>query len=376
MVFKSQAGKIICVFLVLWIVLAGGFLVGQSRPQSDREQLENAKRWGFNENTIWELALYEGLMRIHQGQYKETYEYLSQMVQKQKPGAEVHRCIALLRLAFAKMHGVKETAGEWGKSAQQQIGLLESKENKSDGDYVLLAALKYVDERQGGALAISKPYLDYLLLPTTKSLWADWAYWEKTRLTSRTIWAIGDELGIVTCEVGKNKQLGCLVVSDCDGEPERTIRARGASVFLNKHPHSYMARQMRIEILDDRKQSLSRALEVLSRGDWYLDGQTDGLLALTTEQFRELRKKTYSDLKALDAKIPACVTSLFRAEYQLDDFLYSGKNAPGEDSIINYFQGVNESRGRKSIPESILKWLDSMPAIKKPEIHRAKEVAE
>jgi hypothetical protein len=368
---RNMMGVVVCVGSC--VLVAGLCFANEKSPEDADKGARGIKQWGINEDTTWEYALYEGLMRFHKGQYRETVDYLSQMVQTHKPGPEVHRCIALLRLAFSRMAGPQERVGEWSQAAQKQIELIEKKEQKTNGDYVLLATLKYVDERQVDALVMSKPYLDHLLSPAASSPWADWAYWERTRLASSKIDAIGDELGLLVCEVKKVERTACLLDADGDGELEGAVRARGAAAFLAKHPRSYMGRQMRTELFQWRARRLSTAIEALGHGEWYVSSHEGGDIPVASAQLVELYKATDGFLKAAEAKIPARVVILLNAEGKLDEFLWHGQQTPFGDSIQRYFDGVMEARGKAAVPETVRKWVEALPRTSGPEIHKLEE---
>ena len=100
------------------------------------------------ETRDWRKVLYRGLQLWYQGEYEKCYTLIADAVRNSRPGPEVHRCLALMRLSFLQMHGTDTlcllSSRPLSASAAGRIRELEAVANPTDIDLVFLATLRGV----------------------------------------------------------------------------------------------------------------------------------------------------------------------------------------------------------------------------------------
>jgi len=258
--------------------------------------------------------------------------------------------------------GRKEPFRKWNDGALKHIESIALKEQKADVDYVILAALKYVGQKQCDGVSVSEPFLKRLLSESARSPWADWAYWQRTRLLSEEAWTFEEDLGVVPCDIGSTKRLGCLT-----DNPREIVKARGAAAWLRKHPRTYMARQMRLDLYQGRMWLARTALESLASNEWFIDkDDADGVFPLTGEQVDSVRRARDA-VRSVGKAVPRHVEALAQAEDKVDDFLW---NAHPKENILIYLRGVVNVKGKDALPATVRQWLQKLPPTKQPERHR------
>jgi len=96
----------------------------------------------------WEGLLYRGLRLCYQDEYQNAFEMMQNAVRSKDPGPEVHRCLALMYHAFARVHDLYMPVTKWNSSAMEYLDRLEALKEPSDADLVILATLKHVQARR------------------------------------------------------------------------------------------------------------------------------------------------------------------------------------------------------------------------------------
>ena len=308
----------------------------------------------------WESLLYQGLRLCYQGEYRSAFEMVEKAVRSEKPGPEVHRCLALMRHAYVQTRGQHLTVSEWKTSVAEDLGRLEALKEPGDADLVILATLKYAHVCHAGSILTSEPFLDKLIDPVRKSPWRDWAYWEKARVVASKAWvSTRTAWGSVEFLQGDTRQIGCL-----DDHPDETLPARAAQAFLKENPDSYMGDTMRKELCHWRVMRAYRGIHELIQNEWYSNGSQMGLFPLSEEQV-QLFKKTEETFAAISALAPEDVRRLMTAEGALDNLLWFAHPAP-KRTIVAYLKAVLEVRGPAALPEDVHRWLSGHPEVEKP----------
>lgn len=306
----------------------------------------------------WARLLYRGLYLRYQGEYQNAFEMVEKAVRSEKPGPEVHRCLGLMHHAFVNSSGERLLA--WKASVAENLDRLEALKEPGDADLVILATLKHVYLRSEAGMATSEPFLDKLIDPARKSLWRDWAYWEKARVVAfKAYVSTGLAWGSVEFVQDGTRLIGCL-----DDHPDETLPARAAQAFLKENPDSYMGDTMRKELYHWRVMRAYRGIHELIQNEWYSNGSQMGLFPLSEEQV-QLFKKTEETFAAISALAPEDVRRLVTAEGALDNLLWFAHPAP-KRTIVAYLRAVLEFKGPAALPEDVHQWLSGQPAVEEP----------
>jgi len=323
-----------------------------------------SSRWHENADTTWERCLYKGLQLYYQGEYQSAFEMIQSAVRSEKPGPEVHRCLALMRHAYVQTRGQHLTVSEWKTSVAKDLGRLEAPKEPSDADLVILATLKYAHVCHAGSILTSEPFLDKLIDPARKSPWRDWAYWEKARVAASKAYVPPKfTWGSVEFLQGDVRRIGCL-----DEHPAETLRARAARVFLKDNPDTYMGRTMCRELYYWRLFEARRALARFTKNEWYVGDRGNDVFPLTDDQLKHIASARAS-LSALARLFPESSEKLGQAESRLDELLWFSRPSP-KRTIVKYLRTVLEVRGKDAIPPDVYQWLSSVPVAKEPEYEK------
>jgi hypothetical protein len=287
-------------------------------------------------------------MLYHKGQYEAAFTLIEKMVREETPGDDVHRCIALMQRAFAKLHKLDDPVIRLTPSAQAYIDTVEANSDKTAADLVILAAIKElrVDHERVGAVPaeLEKLARDDASDTTT---WCDWARWEVIRLWCSSLYTAKDALGVAMCKVDEKDRRVVLATA-----PISTIRARHATIFLRAHPDTYMGRQLRTELLNWRLAEAERSLSELAANEWMTTTQRpDEIVPFNDQVIARLQriKESYGGIREL---IPKDYVALINAEIRLDSSLWGDGN---ERVIVPYVRVVAKQR---PIPSDVEEWLE------------------
>lgn len=311
----------------------------------------------FAEDTTrnaWSGILHQGLMLYQQGDYTNTFSLVEEAALQNPPGPEVHRCLVLMRKAFLRKHGLTAPVNEWPSSAQKEIDALESVREKTLGQLVVLAVLKYRRSRNSEAALPSEALLDRVI--ESGSPWRDWALWEKARILSEVAWVPTEEWGVVYYGDPGRRRIGCL-----DDQPVYTIPARAAEDVLRRDPDTYMGDAMRLQLYLYRLTVVRQAFSTLARNEWFTREQTP-TFPLRDEQMTLVRD-IEGKLKALSETFPADVLSLATAEANLDEFLWQEVGSPAR-VIPAYLKQLVKVYGEDVLSTPVTKWLAELPPVR------------
>lgn len=285
-------------------------------------------------------------MLYHKGDYRAAFTLIEKMVREEAPGADVHRCIALMQRAFVKLHKVDDHAKRFTPSAQAYIDAIEDNSDKTAPDLVILAAAKGGLREHVAAIPVELQKLA-LRDASHTTTWFDWARWEVIRLVCSSLYSATDTLGMATCTVdGKDRRVVLAAA------PIPTIRGRHAITFLRAYPGTYMGRQLREELLDWRLFKTERALSELAANEWMTKTRRpDEIVPFNDQIATRLQriKESYGEIRKL---VPRNYVALMNAEIRLDNSLWGNGS---KHAIVPYLRVVAKQR---PMPSDVEKWLE------------------
>jgi len=304
----------------------------------------------------WLGVFQRGLMLYQEGDYTNTFALVEAAVLEHPPEQEVHRCLALMRKAFLRMHNIREPVNAWTPSALKEIRKRESLSMRTDRHLVILAAVKYQRSQNGDIAPVTVPLLNQIIEMKPESSWKDWAYWEKARVLAGRAWVPTTAWGVVEYGSDSRRRIGCL-----DDSPLISIPARAAESFLRQKPSTYMGKQMRLDLYLYRTTVARRALAKLAKDQSSSsEKKSDEVLPLEENQMVILREAE-SKLDALSHSFPKDVLRLLTVEAEIDDFLWNV--AESKRVIPEYLKLLQEIRGRGVLLPHVAKWLADLPLL-------------
>lgn len=304
----------------------------------------------YGEEESWSNVFQRALMNYYRGEYNKAYDLVKESIKEDVPGGEVHRCIALMRKSFVKMNDMVEPVFEMNLKAKESIKMLESGEEgcENPGQLVVLAALQY--HRTYDSNIPSRSTLDLII--EGKSVWRDWAIWERGRLLAQKAVSSREEYGVVQYTVGEEVRYGCL-----DDFPSITISARVAEGLLRENPSSYMGETIRKELYYYRTMSIRRNIAQLLRNEWG-DPLRDDIFPLSPVQI-ELLERMNEEMENVGGEFSDKVLEIEDARARLDEWLWDGRGS-SQDVIRGYLDKLCDYGG--ILDEDVLVWLKELPS--------------
>ena len=305
----------------------------------------------------WDALFCRGLASFYEGNYTNVFAQIQDAVRHRRPASDVHRAIYLMRKSFLAMHGLREPVSQWTSSAETDIRKIARLSRDSDEDKVVLVVLRSAmdSDFQKRPENDPMPILEFLIDPQHRSLWRDWAYWEKVRLVASKTCVPTDAWGTSLVVRAGTEWVGCLSAT-----PEQDIMARAAETFLRENPKTYMGRVMREQLFRARFEAASRALRDLEKNEWFTCLQTNDACPLSDRQIAYVSNaRTNLTLFGTSMWESACRRQAM--ERRMDEFLLCG-HLKARYEIPKYFQARKGIPDMPHLPPEVTSWLASVAA--------------
>lgn len=309
----------------------------------------------------WNQLFYEGLVRFYQADYESVIEMLQSAVRAHQPGPGVHRCLALMRLAFCRQHdshvgmlySQPRTPQSYSKSALKSFKDLETKAHNGVADRVILAAVKDSYTYHTDVIKTLEQIID------SDSRWRDWAYWKKAHSISRLPCM---QYGIRN----KNEDFGVIDHSAVAGHPQyilniepyyttHIVQSRAARIFSGRHPNSYMriqfSRDLERGYLHGSKRLLSELASLIK------NNKSSTLNSKQQQALDSALEDIDNIITDKEADVPAWIRY---SQLDLEGLLYDDIDDGSSHKIPRYLKSIQVTKPEGTLPLHITKWLDSL----------------
>jgi len=292
----------------------------------------------------WTRPLHIEIVQYLEGNHRAVFERISTRLQTSSPSPDVHRCLALLRVAFLKLNSVDPALSndpiKWPAAARGLFARLE--QSTKDSDAVTLAVLKY--DPMSRKLT-SEPVLERII--DAKGPWCDWAQWELARIQADKVARTRlDSTGVINLDKSGGAEWICL--SD---NPALGIRFRAAYRCLSRHSGSYMRMPMLRDIAQWRHWSLQYAFDHLN--DYPVQFPQSNWPPYRPGVMAEVANMQHKINETLDSQFSEKEKAMAAADGFLDSFLWGDHEF---DNYLFYVEQIVQAREQERLPEEALKW--------------------
>jgi len=279
----------------------------------------------------WEAIFYEVLWSYRQAAYQKGFDAVYKAIETDKPGPYAYRCLALMRQCFVKKTKTGEPVWKWTAEAADSIAKLQAKNGKQVADWIVLAQL--IPRAQDFEWSTDDA-LDAIL--SSESLWADWAYWEKARVTALKAACSPHPWNLATVEFEGKSYITCTPYA-----PGSAIRAFAARHFLRRKPDTYMRKAMLADVVWTTTVGLSQTAHDILRLDEDLKGflSAEQKALLLEVESKSVRVRQPSDDKRV------------ALELELDRRLWGDMEGDGVNTFwADYLALVAATVGEEKLP--------------------------
>ena len=309
--------------------------VGDVQPmfnRADRQQHGKKDDKRRPTTTIWESILYESLWLHCQDKHQEVFDLVENATRSRDPGAEVHRCLAMMRRSFIDLTKTPEPIHHYSEKAKAYIDGLDRRKDKAIPDLVILSVLI---PREQSLDWVTEPLLDKII--ESGSPWRDWAYWEKARVVGLKASDSTHPWGLATYECHGREYTACSTEI-----PKEAIAGRAVIKFLQDNPRTYMrdvflADFIRWRLLQARRAAycLRREQEVM--GYPLSDEQVNALRVAEETFISSWQRKPELKLQILEDKLDRHLWG----DFYCDDV---------KGLLVEYLNAVMEAKGKGILP--------------------------